>query len=91
VWWEPTLDWDDENVEHLARHGVTPEEGAQALSDPRRVGVSAYNAEEERRWAVLGASEDGRILFVVFTRRRGRIRVVTARDATLRERRSYRR
>jgi uncharacterized DUF497 family protein len=30
------------------------------------------------------------ILFVVFTRRRGRVRAITARDATLEEKRRYR-
>jgi len=40
---------------------------------------------------MLGATEVGRILFVVFTRKVRVIRVVTARPATERERRRYRR
>ena len=42
----------------------------------------------ERRWAVLGATEAGRILFVVFTQRSRLVRVITARDA---RKRRYRR
>lgn len=59
--------------------------------DPARIGCPAYNVGRERRWALLGAREDaGGILFVVYTRRRGSIRVVTARDVTDREKRRYR-
>ena len=83
------FDWDDYNIDHIAEHGLEPEEVEEALHDPRRIGVPAYNVSHERRWAVLGATEDGRILFVVFTRRQGFIRVVTARGATDRERRWY--
>ncbi len=63
----------------------------EALLDPQRIGAAAYNVGQERRWAHLGATELGRILFVVFTRRGGRIRVITARDAERAERRRYRR
>jgi uncharacterized DUF497 family protein len=52
--------------------------------------MPAYNVGRERRWALLGATEEGRRLYVVYTRRRGRIRVVSARDATPREKRRYR-
>jgi uncharacterized DUF497 family protein len=43
------FDWDDANVDHLARHDVTPEEAEEALLDPRRIGASAYAVEGERR------------------------------------------
>lgn len=60
------------------------------MLDPRRIGMPAYNVEGERRWALLGATEEGRQLFVVYMRRRGRIRVVSARNATAGEKRRYR-
>ena len=85
------FDWDDGNVDHLARHGVTPEEAEEALLDPARIGVPAYSVEGEVRRAALGATEDGRVLFVVFTRRGRKVRIVTGRDATSREKRRYRR
>lgn len=87
----PEFDWDDGNVDHLDRHGVTPEEAEESLHDSRRVGIAAYNVTGERRSAVVGATEDGRVLFVVYTWRGGRIRVVTARDADQAQRRRYRR
>ncbi len=85
------FDWDDSNVDHVARHHVTREEAEEALLDPRRISTSAYTVVSERRWALIGATEDERVLFVVFTRRGRQVRVVTARDATPREKHRYRR
>lgn len=85
------FDWDDANRQHIANHDVEPEEAEEALLDPRRVGAAAYNVGDERRWAYLGATELGRVLFIVFTRRSGLVRVVTARDAGTTELRRYRR
>lgn len=85
------FEWDDANIEHIAWHGVEPWEAGEALLDAGRIGTAAYNVRGETRWAILGATEAGRILFVVFTRRSGRIRVVTSRDAEGKEKRRYRR
>lgn len=40
---------------------------------------------------MIGATEDGRIIVVVMERGGGAMRVVTARDASKNEKRSYRR
>jgi uncharacterized DUF497 family protein len=87
----PEFEWDEGNVDHIDRHGVTPEEAEEALLDPRRVGAAAYSAAREPRSAVIGATQDGRVLFVVYTWRGGKVRIVTARDADRAQRRRYRR
>ncbi len=84
------LDWDEANIGHIAAHAIEPEEVEEALRDPNRVPAPTYRVATERRRAVLGSTEDGRLLFVVSTRRGTTIRVVTARDATDGERRRYR-
>jgi uncharacterized DUF497 family protein len=81
------LDWEEANTAHIARHGVRPEE---ALANPRRLVLRIRSQRGEERWAALGAAEAGQILFLVFTRRRGRVRAITARDATPEEKRRYR-
>lgn len=85
------FEWDEANISHIARHNVIPEEVEDALLDSKRVGTPAYQVQNEQRWAVLGKARNGRILFIVFTRRNLLIRVVTARDATDTEKRRYRR
>jgi uncharacterized DUF497 family protein len=85
------FEWDDGNLDHIDIHGVSAEEAEEALLDPRRLRVPSQHEADEPRWAVLGETEGGRILFVVYTTRANRIRVVTARNATRTERRRYRR
>lgn len=87
-----TFHWDDANTEHIARHDVEPEEAEEAATDPDRVAAPAYRSQSgERRQAMTGRTEDGRILTVILTRRGDLFRVVTAREASPSERRAYRR
>ena len=85
---EVDYDWDEDNVEHIARHRVSPEEAEEAAGVPRRAPHPAHSG----RRAIIGMTIDGRLLMVVVERRGGRtLRVITARDATRRERAVYRR
>jgi uncharacterized DUF497 family protein len=69
---------------------VDPEEAEDAILDPHAVSMPAYNVGREGRYALVGRVDDsGRYLFVVYTHRRTKIRVITARDATDREKRRY--
>lgn len=85
------FEWDEGNEEHVARHGVEPFEVEEALLDSRRFGVEAYDVPGESRRAVVGATDAGRILFVVYAMRRERVRPITARDADDNDKRRYRR
>ena len=55
--------WDDENLEHIARHGVDDIEFEDVLFDPERIAVEAYNTDDQERMAYIGKTESGRILF----------------------------
>ena len=85
------FDWDDANIDHLARHGVIPTEAEDAILDPRRVSAVARSTPTEQRTGIVGETEAGRLLFVAFTVRQEMIRVITAYDANERQRRQYRR
>lgn len=82
------FDWDAGNIDHLS--DIEPEEAEEAILDPGRVGCDVYNMPGERRWGLLGRTDAGDILFVVYTYRNGKVRVVTARLAVPREQRRYR-
>ena len=86
----PGFDRAESNVDHIAEHDVTPEEAEEVFEDPRRVAVEAYNVPLETRRAILGMTETGRLLHVVYTMRHGLIRVVSAREVTRRNQRRYR-
>ena len=75
------FEWDEENIRHIARHGVTPEEAEQALwNDP----TEAFEHEEngEQRFSQVGITDAHRCLVVVTTWRGDLLRVVTAYSAT---------
>ena len=59
------FEWDDENIAHIAEHAVSTDEAEEVFADPRRRGLPAYNTPSERRWAFVGSTSDGRLLFVV--------------------------
>lgn len=71
------FDWDLANTEHIAKHGVTPEEAEQVvLNDPFDLTLQLRDGEE--RTAQIGETNAGRILVVITTWRKKLVRVVTA-------------
>jgi uncharacterized DUF497 family protein len=47
------FDWDEANVEHIAKHGIETWEVEEALEDPQALPADAYNTQGERRYGVL--------------------------------------
>ncbi len=89
--WGGYFDWDEGNEDHATRHGVEVYEIEEALLDPDGVTGEAYGVGPERREAVIGETYHGRIVFVVYTVRGDRVRPISAREATDKEKRRYRR
>lgn len=86
------FEWDpNKAAANLAKHGVDFRQAVSVFADPLGVvrpdvAHSAY----EMRCVLLGHSAGGRLLVVVFTDRGDTlIRLISARPATLRERRFY--
>jgi uncharacterized DUF497 family protein len=78
----PKFDWDEANIGHIARHGVTPEEVEQAFANNPLVVLAVLERSGEERVLCAGFTDGGRPLQFVYTVRRGRIRVVTAHTAS---------
>ena len=85
------FDWDEGNRgKNWDRHQVSDSECEQIFfNQPLLVFPDEEHSEEEQRYYVLGRTDQGRRLFVVFTPRRGKIRVISAREMTMRERAFY--
>ena len=81
------FEWDDANLDHIARHGVESWDIEEAFDDRRRVQFPAHSG----RYGYVGRTEDGRLIAMFLERRDGHWRVATARDASEREGRAYRR
>ena len=77
-------------VINLKKHKVSFEEAASVFGDPM-----AYTFADpghsigEERWLIFGQSRMARILAIVYTHRRGKYRIISARVATRHERKIY--
>lgn len=80
------FDWDEKNEDHIAEHGVSITEVEEAILFQKPF----YQKTREGKYVTYAITEDGRYLFVVFViRGKTRIRVITARDMTDKEKRYY--
>ena len=87
---ELIFEWDEEKAEtNLGKHGVSFQEARTAFRDPLSVTVSDPRASGEFRHIDVGLSAVGRILVVVYTERGPRIRLISSREASQAERRTY--
>jgi len=77
------FDWDAENTKHIALHDVQRVEAEQVLRN-HPVVVQYQERDGEERVLVLGQTNAGRLLAVVYTERGEKIRVVTAYRMTKR-------
>jgi len=85
------FEWDKHNSEKVrTRHDVTPVECEQVFFNlPVIAGDDQKHSETENRFYVLGQTDSGRLLFLVFTVRKDKLRVISARDMNKKERRVY--
>ena len=75
---------------NLSRHGISFVEARTVLNDALEVMIpDPAHSEAELRFVSIGLSEAGRLLVVAYTERDQRIRIISARQATPRERRQY--
>ena len=86
-----TFEWDPEKDEQNRRkHGVPFVEAATVFGDALSLTIDdPDHSVAEERFITLGVSHRQRLLVVAHTEREGRIRIISARQATPRERRHY--
>ena len=86
-----TFEWDPDKAQaNLAKHGVGFLEAATVLGDPLSLTISdPGHSEGEQRFVSVGMSDRLRLLVVAHTEWGERIRIISARRATRRERRAY--
>jgi uncharacterized DUF497 family protein len=85
------FEWDPRKAAaNLRTHHISFEEARTAFADPlgRIVDDPRHSADEERE-ALIGATERGRLVAVMFTERADTIRIISARLVTRQERIDY--
>ena len=71
--------WDANNRKKISAHGVTTDEFEQAFAV--RLVEERKLVGRERRKIAAGQTEAGRVLVLVYTMRRGKVRAVTAYES----------
>ncbi len=85
------FEWDKGNIgKNLAGHKVLDQECEEAFFDSNKeITKDAFHSDKEDRYVLLGKTKQQRLLFVVFTIRNCRVRVISARDINKKESKSY--
>ncbi|WP_443081507.1 BrnT family toxin [Thiohalorhabdus sp.] len=82
------FEWDPEKAaRNREKHGVSFEDAVGVFSGPTLTERS--DRKGEKRWIAVGRLE-GRLVTVVYTRRSGTTRIISARRASQNEREQYR-
>ncbi len=85
------FDWDDGNKQkNWEKHQVDFRECEEVFfNQPLLIKEDSKHSSQEKRFYVLGRSDIGRTLFLVFTLRNNKIRVISALDQSKKERKIY--
>ena len=82
------FDWDEENIRHLARHKIAPDEAEQVILN-RPIDIDSQLRSGEDRTVQVGETDAGRILIAVSAMQGSDIRIITAWPANERFRRYF--
>jgi uncharacterized DUF497 family protein len=89
---ETKFDWDLWNVQkNEVKHGVSALEVESCFYDKdlKIYEDLKHSTSKEKRYILYGKSMENRVLMAAFTVRKGRIRIITARPASRKERKIY--
>ena len=81
------FEWDPWNIEkNKVKHRVLPKECEDIFfNKPLIIIPDTRHSFVEERYAALGITDTGRVLTIIFTFRGSRIRVISARDQSMKE------
>ena len=85
------FDWDEGNEsKNWIKHHVSRSEAEEIFFNmPLLISDDTEHSQQEVRFAAYGVTNEQRWLFVVFTQRENKIRVISARDMNRKERMTY--
>ena len=88
---ETTFEWDDRKAEeNIKNHGVSFFEARSAFDDSLSVTIKdEIHSVGEQRFITVGESSRQRLLVIVHLQEGDLIRIISARSATRRERKTY--
>ncbi len=80
------FDWNKGNIGKNRKHKVNDKEAEEAFFDKKKKTFRDHvHSGAEERFLVIGKTKKKRLLFVVFTTRREKVRIISARDVNKKE------
>ncbi len=85
------FEWDPRKATaNAAKHAVSFEEASTVFGDSKSLTIpDPTHSAVEKRFIILGRSHTGRMLIVIHTERDDHIRIISARPASRKERKTY--
>lgn len=85
------FEWDKGNiVKSYQKHGIRPKESEDVFLDENLLLVDdVEHSQKEERFIAVGKSAQSKVLFIAFTVRKTKIRIISARLANKKEREQY--
>lgn len=85
------FEWDNQKAKrNKAKHDISFEEAETVFSDPLAlIFDDEWHSTAEEREIIIGLSNDNRLLLVCFTERTSGVRLISAKEATKKERQDY--
>ena len=82
--------WDEGNgLKNFTKHGITREQSEQVFFNPYVLKPDKRHSNREDRFNLIGKTDSGKVLFMSFTVRSNKIRIISARPADKKERKTY--
>jgi uncharacterized DUF497 family protein len=80
------FEWDEGNIGKNKKHDVEDREAEEVFLDlQKKIFKDHLHSNGEERFRVAGKTKKGRLLLVVFTMRKGKIRIISARNINKKE------
>ncbi len=84
------FEWDSGNItKSFIKHGITNQEAEQAFVNLNLIQLDPKHSGIEQRFNIIGTSNFGKIIFSAFVIRRNKIRIISSRITSQKERLAY--
>lgn len=86
-----TFEWDEGNIDkNLKKHGIINKEGEEIFKNkPLFISQDIKHSQKELRFEALAITDSKKLIFLSFTIRNNKVRIISVRDMSRRERRVY--
>lgn len=86
-----SFEWDESNnKKNYQKHGITHNQAEETFLDENlQIIDDIEHSQQEKRFVAIGKNFEKNIMFVIFTIRNNKIRIISARIANKKERMAY--